>query len=315
MNPNHLPKNQPRRIVIAAAGGFLGRILVHWFHARGDEVVVLVRRPVRGLEAKQVLWDGETAGDWTRELEGADALINLAGRSVDCRYHAENRRLILESRLKSTRVLGQAITSCVRPPVVWFNSASATIYRHAEDRPMDEATGEIGTGFSVDVCRAWEGEMEAAATPKTRKVMLRIAMVLGRDGGVFIPFRMLARLGLGGTLASGRQYMSWLHETDLIGAIEFLMIRPEIAGAVNLSAPNPVTNADWMRQFRRWFGPGFGLPAVKWMLELGAFALRTETELLLKSRRVVPGRLLEAGYRFRFPELGSALDDLADDRR
>ena len=188
MNPNHPPKNKPRRIVIAAAGGFLGRILVRWFHAQGDEVIALVRRPVPGLEANQVIWDGETAGDWTRELEGADALINLAGRSVDCRYHAENRRLILESRLKSTHVLGQAITSCVRPPVVWFNSASATIYRHAEDRPMDEATGEIGTGFSVDVCRAWEGEMEAAATPKTRKVMLRIAMVLGRDGGVFIPF-------------------------------------------------------------------------------------------------------------------------------
>ena len=179
---------------------------------------------------------------------------------------------------------------------------------------MDETTGEIGEGFSVDVCRAWEGEMEAAATPKTRKVMLRIAMVLGRDGGVFIPFRMLARLGLGGTLASGRQYMSWLHETDLIGAIEFLMIRPEIAGAVNLSAPNPLTNAGWMREFRGRYGPGFGLPAAKWMLELGAFALRTETELLLKSRRVVPGRLLEAGYRFQFPELGSALDDLAADR-
>lgn len=303
-----------RRIVIAAGTGFLGRSLTTWFQSRGDEAVVLTRRLVADCSARQVVWNGETLGEWVRELEGADALINLAGRSVDCRYDAENRRLILESRLKSTRVLGQAITSCVRPPVVWFNAASATIYRHAEDRPMDEATGEIGTGFSVDVCRAWEGEMEAAATPKTRKVMLRIAMVLGRDGGVFIPFRMLARLGLGGTLASGRQYMSWLHETDLIGAIEFLMIRPEIAGAVNLSAPNPLTNAGWMREFRQRFGPGFGLPAVKWMLELGAFALRTETELLLKSRRVVPGRLLEAGYRFRFPELGAALDDLAADR-
>ena len=311
MNQQPVSKTQPRRIVIAAAGGFLGRSLVSWFRAKGDDVVALVRRPVPGLDAKQVLWDGETAGEWTSELEGADAVINLAGRSVDCRYHAENRRLILESRLKSTRVLGQAIGRCARPPVVWFNSASATIYRHSEDRPMDETTGEIGSGFSVDVCRAWEGEMEAAATPKTRKVMLRIAMVLGRDGGVFIPFRLLARLGLGGTLAGGRQYMSWLHEADLIGAIEFLMRRPDIAGAVNLSAPNPVTNAEWMREFRQRFGPGFGLPAAKWMLELGAFFLRTETELLLKSRRVIPGRLLEAGYCFRFPDVRSALDDLS----
>ena len=314
MNQPSVSKARPRRIVIAAAGGFLGRSLVRWFRAQGDEVVALVRRPAPGLNAKQVLWDGETAGEWIGELEGADALINLAGRSVDCRYNPENRRLILESRLKPTRVLGQAIGRCARPPVVWFNSASATIYRHAEDRPMDEATGEIGTGFSVDVCCAWEGEMEAAVTPRTRKVMLRIAMVVGRDGGVLVPFRMLARLGLGGTLASGRQYMSWLHEADLIGAMEFLMGRPDIAGAVNLSAPNPVTNAGWMCEFRRRYGPGFGLPAAKWMRELGAFVLRTETELLLKSRRVVPGRLLEAGYRFRFPELGSALDDLAADR-
>ncbi len=311
MNQQAVSKSQPRRIVMAAAGGFLGRSLVGWFRSQGDNVVALVRRPVRGLDARQVLWDGETAGEWFSELEGADAVINLAGRSVDCRYHADNRRLILESRLKSTRVLGQAIGSCARPPVVWFNSASATIYRHAEDRPMDEATGEIGSGFSVDVCRAWEGEMEAAVTPRTRKVMLRIAMVLGRDGGVFIPFRLLARLGLGGTLAGGRQYMSWLHEADLIGAIEFLMGRPDIAGAVNLSAPNPVTNGDWMREFRQRFGPGFGLPAAKWMLEVGACFMRTETELLLKSRRVVPGRLLEAGFVFRFPELGAALEDLA----
>ncbi len=300
-----------RRIVIAAGTGFLGRSLTTWFQARGDGVVVLTRRIVGDCEARQVLWDGESLGDWARELEGAASLINLAGRSVDCRYNGENRRLILESRLKSTRVLGQAIGACAMPPTVWFNAASATIYRHAEDRPMDEATGEIGTGFSVDVCRAWEGEMEAAVTPRTRKVMLRIAMVLGRDGGVFIPFRLLARLGLGGTLASGRQYMSWLHEEDLIGAIEFLMGRPDIAGAVNLSAPNPVRNIEWMREFRRRYGPGVGLPAAKWMLEVGAFFLRTETELLLKSRRVVPGRLREAGYCFQFPDLGSALDDLS----
>lgn len=307
-------QSKARRIVIAAGTGFLGRSLTTWFQSHGHEVVVLTRRLVADFAAKQVLWDGETIGDWARELEGAAALINLAGRSVDCRYHAENRRLILESRLKSTRVLGQAIGACAKPPPVWFNAASATIYRHAEDRAMDEATGEIGTGFSVDVCNAWEGEMQAAATPGTRKVMLRIAMVLGRGGGVFVPFRLLARLGLGGTLASGRQYMSWLHEEDLAAAIAFLMERPDIVGPVNLSAPNPVTNTDWMREFRRRHGLGFGLPATRWMLEIGAFLMRTETELLLKSRRVVPGRLLEAGFKFRFPELGAALDDLAEAR-
>ncbi len=308
------PTAPRRRIVIAAAGGFLGRKLARRFHALGDEVVALVRRPVEGLVAKQVLWDGERLSDWAAELEGAEALINLAGRSVDCRYNEANRRLILESRVNATRVLGQAIGRCATPPAAWFNAASATIYREAEDRPMDEATGEIGSGFSVDVCRAWEAELDAAVTPGTRKIALRISMIAGRDGGVVPPFRMLARLGLAGPLAGGRQFMSWMHEADFVGAIEFLLSRPDISGPVNFAAPNPVRNADWMRMFRERFGPGIGLPATRWMLELGAFVLRTEMELLLKSRRVVPGRLLEAGYPFRFPELGAALDDLRTNR-
>jgi uncharacterized protein len=299
-----------RRIVITAANGFLGRGLVKWFAARGDEVIVFLRRQVEGLTAKQVLWDGVNLGDWSAELEGATAVINLAGRSVDCRYHEENRRLILESRVNSTRVLGQAIARCKRPPDVWLNSSSATIYRHAEDRPMDETKGEIGSGFSVDVCRAWEAEVMAAPTPRTRRVLLRTAMVMGRDGGVFVPFRLLARLGLGGTLGNGRQFMSWIHEQDFARAIEWLIEHPELDGPVNLAAPVPLPNADWMRHFLGRFGPGFGLPAARWMLEMGAWALRTETELLLKSRRVVPGRLLEAGFEFRFPGLSLALDDL-----
>jgi uncharacterized protein (TIGR01777 family) len=284
--------------------------LVCWFSAQGDEVVALVRRTDVALGVKQVLWDGETLGPWAAELEGAEAVINLAGRSVDCRYHAENRRQILESRLGSTRVLGRAIAECARPPAVWLNSSSATIYRHAEDRPMDEANGEIGSGFSVDVCLAWEAEAMAAPAPKTRRVLLRTAMVLGRDGGVFVPFRLLARLGLGGTLAGGRQYMSWLHDADFARAIDWLIAHREVEGPVNLAAPNPIPNAEWMRLFRERFGPGIGLPAARWMLEIGAFFLRTETELLLKSRRVVPGRLLAGGFRFEHPTVASALDDL-----
>jgi uncharacterized protein (TIGR01777 family) len=311
MKLNPPTTRRPRRIVIAAANGFLGRGLAAWFAGQGDEVVALLRRLAEDMEAKQVVWDGETLGGWATELEGSTALINLAGRSVDCRYHEKNRRLILESRLRSTRVLGEAIAACAQPPAVWLNSSSATIYRHAEDRPMAEAMGEIGQGFSVDVCRAWEAEVMAAATPRTRRVLLRTAMVLGRNGGVFLPFRLLARLGLGGTLASGRQYMSWLHELDFAQAIDWLIGHPEIDGAVNLAAPNPIPNAEWMRLFRQRFGPGMGLPAARWMLEVGAFVLRTETELLLKSRRVVPGRLLEAGFEFRFPTVAEALEDLA----
>jgi uncharacterized protein (TIGR01777 family) len=310
MKPDPRSSSAPRRIVITAANGFLGRGLVEWFSEKGDEVVALVRRRVEGLNVKQVVWDGENLGPWTTELEGATAVINLAGRSVDCRYHEQNRRLILESRLRSTRVLGQAIAACRQPPAVWLNSSSATIYRHAEDRSMDEAAGEIGKGFSVDVCLAWEAEVMAAETPVTRRVLLRTAMVLGRNGGVFQPFKWLARLGLGGTLANGRHYMSWLHETDFARAIDWLIRHPELNGAVNLAAPNPIFNAEWMRLFRRRFGPGIGLPAARWMLAVGAFFLRTETELLLKSRRVVPGRLLGSGFKFRFPTVEAALEDL-----
>jgi uncharacterized protein (TIGR01777 family) len=237
-------------------------------------------------------------------------VVNLAGRSVNCRYNARNRQEIYDSRLDSTRAVGEAIAACETPPPVWLNASSATVYRHALDRPMDEATGEIGTGFSVDVCLKWEQALRDAPTPRTRKVALRTALVLGPgEGGVMEAFLRLVRLGLGGTMGRGDQFVSWVHVGDFLGALDFLIDR-QLEGAVNVAAPNPLTNREFMAALRRACRVPAGLPAAAWMLEIGAVFLGTETELILKSRRVVPGRLLAAGYQFRFPEAQEALHDL-----
>jgi uncharacterized protein (TIGR01777 family) len=306
-----------KRIIIAGGSGFLGQLLARHFAARGWEVVVLTRRlHEQGGAAREVVWDGRSPGDWTRELEGADAVINLAGRSVDCRYHARNRREIMQSRLEPTRALGEAMAQCAQPPRVWLNASTATIYRHTFGPAWDES-GEIGAApeakdaFSIEVATAWEREFNAAPTPRTRKVALRSAMVLGHGrNSVFPVLRRMARLGLGGRMGSGRQFVSWVHHEDFCCAVEFVLDHDEITGVVNLAAPNPLPNAEMMRLFREVCGAPFGLPATEWMLELGAFLLRTETELIIKSRRVVPGRLLAAGFQFRFPELRGALVNL-----
>lgn len=296
------------KIILAGGTGCLGRLLQRHLTKQGFEVCVLSRR----AEAGTVRWDGETLGPWTAELEGAAAVINLAGRSVDCRYTAANRRRIMDSRIKSTRVVGEAIGRCARPPRVWLNSSTATIYRHTFGPSWDE-TGETGAtpaakdAFSVEVATAWEHEFGRAVTAHTRKVALRTAMVLSRGGGVFPVVDRLVRCGLGGAMAGGRQFMSWIHEDDFCRALGWLIQRGDFAGPVNLAAPNPLTNAGFMREFRRVRGVPFGLPAAGWMLEVGAVFLRTETELIIKSRRVVPGRLLDAGFTFRFPELPAAL--------
>lgn len=301
-----------RRIILAGGAGFLGRILARYFAAREWEVVVITRK-ARAAEAgvRFVEWDGERIDSWAGELEGADALVNLAGRSVNCRYNARNRQEICESRLKSTAVLGAAIAKCDRPPRVWVNSSSATIYRHASDRPMDEATGEIGSGFSVDVCQRWEGTFFDAPVSATRRVAVRSAMVFGPgEGGVFEAFHRIVRLGLGGTLGSGEQFVSWIHEGDFARAVEWLIAHGELDGTVNLASPNPLPNRDFMRAFREVCGMRIGLPASGWMLEIGAIFLRTEAELLLKSRRVVPGRLRDSGFVFEFPEWRAALGEI-----
>ncbi|MEO8429229.1 MAG: TIGR01777 family oxidoreductase [Verrucomicrobiota bacterium] len=307
-----------KRVVVAGGSGFLGQLLAHHFLTCGYEVVILRRAPMDSLGLlKQVCWDGRSLGDWTRELDGADVVVNLAGRSVNCRYHARNRRLILESRVNSTRVLGEAIAQCAQPPRVWLNASTATIYKHSIDRPMDEATGEIGStpeandAFSVEVARTWEQSLNEARTPNTHKIALRTAMVLGNGPNSVLPvLRRLVRFGLGGQMASGRQFVSWIHEVDFCRAIEWLIGRDDFTGPVNLAAPNPVPNREMMECLREVCHVSFGLPATQWMLELGAFFLRTETELIIKSRRVIPGRLMAAGFQFRFPHLRETLVDL-----
>jgi uncharacterized protein (TIGR01777 family) len=255
-----------------------------------------------------------------RELEKTDVVINLAGRSVNCRYNAANRREILESRTQATRILGEALTLVAHPPLLWMNASTATIYRHALDRPMDEETGELGGNepnapsswrFSIDVAKRWEESFYAVSTPNTRKIALRSAMTMSPDrGGIFDVLLRLVRFGLGGCSGSGRQFVSWIHELDYVRAIDFLIAEEGIAGCVNIAAPGPLPNSEFMAALRRAWGRRVGLPSAKWMLEMGAVFLRTETELILKSRRAVPGRLLASGFQFRFPDWSTAALDL-----
>jgi uncharacterized protein len=303
--------NSGGKIILPGASGFMGRTLAAWLQAQGFETLVLSRYPNRGLEARVMHWDGRTLGPWAQELNGARAVINLTGRSVNCRYNERNKAEIYSSRLDSTRVIGEAIARCDTPPLVWLNAASATIYRHAEDRAMDEESGELGTGFSVDVCQRWEAMLFAEPTPQTRRVAMRTAIVMGADrGGVLQYLRVLARMGLLGPMGNGRQMMSWVHIEDFCRACLWLIHNHQLDGAINIAAPYPVPNADFLRLVREELGVLAGLPAPAWLLEIGAFFLRTETELILKSRFVVPTRLLRSGFRFEHPEAGPALHDL-----
>jgi len=306
------------RIIVAGGSGFIGRLLTDRLVSENRDVVVLTRTPQEDARSiRQVRWDGRTLGDWARELEDARALINLAGRSVNCRYNERNRREILESRVDSTRVLGEAIARCSKPPSVWLNASTATIYKHTFDRQMDEATGEIGAtpeakdAFSIEVARAWEEAFFRASTPATRKVALRTAMVFASSkGGVYRVLRGLTRWGLGGAISGGRQYVSWIHEADFGRSVEWLIDRDDFSGPVNLASPNPIPQREMMRIVRRELGVPFGLPATRRMLEVAAFVHRTEAELIVKSRRVVPGRLQAAGFQFGFPRMEDAVREI-----
>ncbi len=306
-----------KRIILAGGSGFLGQLLAKRFLENGHDVVVLTRSPAANSAAREVRWDAAKRGDWKREINGADALINLTGRTVDCRYTLKNRREIMDSRVNSTRVLGEAIAGCAKPPRVWLNASSASIYRHTFGPPWDETgtdftpTTEVQDEFSLEVIHAWERALYVAPTPHTRKVALRTTMVLGLGrNSVFPVLCRLARFGLGGRMGSGQQFVSWIHHEDFCRALEFLLARDEVSGPVNLAAPNPLPNAEMMRAFRELVCAPFGLPATEWMLEVGAFFLRTETELILKSRRVVPGRLTKSGFQFHFPHFREALENL-----
>ena len=307
------------KIVIPGGSGQVGTILARSFQKEGHEVIVLSRSPSK-KPWRVVEWDGHSLGDWIKELEQADAVINLAGRSVNCRYHARNREEILKSRVESTKVIGKAIAQATYPPRVWLQASTATIYAHRYDVPNDEFTGILGGyesdvpetwNFSIEVAKAWEQSFEALLLPHTRKVLLRSAIIMSSDrGGAFDILFRLTRLGLGGKAGNGRQYVSWIHELDFIRAIQWLIENETVQGPINLAAPNPLPNVEFMSNLRKAWGIKLGLPATNWMLEIGAFFLRTETELILKSRRVIPGRLLKEGFSFKFSTWVEAAVDL-----
>lgn len=310
------------RIVVTGGTGQVGRVLARHWRAAGHQVVVVARSSPGQTPWKTVRWDARTLGEWAKEIDGADMVVNLAGRSVNCRYNAANRREILESRVETTKLVGQAIERCSRPPRLWMNASTATIYRHAFDRAMDEATGELGGAepdapetwrFSIDVAKSWEEAFFSSGAPSTRKIALRSAMVMSPDrGGIFDTLLGLVRRGLGGASGSGKQYVSWVHEQDFLRALDYLAAHEDIDGIANIASPNPLPNRDFMAALRRAWGVKIGLPATEWMLEIGALFLRTETELILKSRRVVPGRLLAHGFQFEFPKWPAAARDLVD---
>jgi uncharacterized protein len=311
---------RPLRIVIPGGSGQVGRMLARHFQERGHHVTILTRGP-SAEQWQNVHWDGRHPGLWTQYLEGADVCINLTGRSVNCRYTAENRESIYNSRIQSTRLLGNVIAGLADPPRLWLNASTATIYRHALDRPTDERTGQLGgneTGapdawnFSIRVAKDWEEAFFDVPTPRTRKVAMRSSITFSPvPGNAFAILLNLVRLGLGGKQGNGRQFVSWIHETDFARAVEFLITREELEGPVNIASPNPLPNREFMAVLRDAWGMPNGLPAPAPLLEIAAFFMRTETELVLKSRRVVPGRLLDAGFTFQFPTWPDAAEDLA----
>jgi uncharacterized protein (TIGR01777 family) len=309
------------KIVIVGGTGQIGAILCRHFSAVGDEVVVLTRNPTTDSIGRCVQWDGRTLGDWTRELEGAYVVINLAGKSVNCRYGKENRREILESRVDSVRVIRRALEKAKQPPRVWLQAATATIYAHRFDAANDEFTGIIGGGepkapdtwrFSIDVAKAWEAAAtESGPLPNTRTVIMRSAMTMSPDrGGIFAHLLGVVRFGIGGPTAGGRQFVSWIHEADFVRAVRFLIDNEELSGAVNICSPNPSPNSEFMRELRRAWGTRVAFPTPKLILEIGTFLMRTESELVLKSRRVVPARLLQHGFKFQFPYWFDAATEL-----
>lgn len=304
------------KIIIPGGNGHLGTLLSRALRARGHHVVVLTRQ----LDNRGRLWDGRTLGPWAEELDGADAVINLAGRSVNCRYSARHRDEIMRSRVDSTRVIGEAIALAKRPPRVWLQTSTATIYAHGFGVPNDERSGVIGGHepgvpadwhFSIDVAQAWEKAIDDANTPRTRKVKLRAAVVMTAEpGGIFALMQRHVRLGFG-RFGDGLQVMSWIHERDFIRAVEWLLEHDDVEGVVNLASPQPIPNRDFMRVLRAAMGKRFGIPSSGWILRFGAWVMRTEPELVLKSRNVVPGRLLERGFTFEFPRWEEAARDLA----
>lgn len=302
---------QYHKIVLAGGNGYLGRVLANYYRDLAEEVIILSRKPAAAQgNIITLVWDGKTTGEWTNALEGADLLINLCGKNVNCRYTPQNKQEIISSRVVPTALLGKVIAGLNHPPELWINVTSATIYRHAEDHAQDEATGQIGYGFSIDVCKQWEQTFFDAQTPGTRKVALRMGIVLGHSDGVFPRLLNLVKLGMGGKQGNGRQYVAWVHEYDVARITEWLLQQPDAEGVYNCTAPQAVQNHELMHIIRRSYGIPVGLPAPQWLLEIGAMVIGTETELILKSRWVAPKRLLDGGFEFQYAHAEYAVHDI-----
>lgn len=295
-----------KKIIIAGGTGFLGQVLKTHFTKQNYTVFVLSRQP---KSENEIYWNGSELGDWTKHLENADALINLSGKSVDCRYTDKNKKAIYNSRIDTTNLLGLAVNLCDNPPKYWFNSSTATIYKGSLDTPNTEQNGIIGDDFSMNIAKSWEQTFNAITTPKTKKVILRTSIVLGKNGGAIIPLKQLTRFGLGGKQASGQQKVSWIHEDDFTNAIQFLM-EQKLEGVFNLCVPQPTDNKTLMQSLRHVLKVPFGISHPLWLLKLGAFFIGTETELVTKSRNVLPEKLLQHGFIFKFENIKTALENV-----
>jgi len=299
-----------KNLIIAAGTGFLGNVLIQHFNNKFEEIVILTRgKSEIKNKIKYVNWDAKSFSGWEKELENADVVINLAGKSVDCRYTEKNKAEILASRIESTKILNEAILQCKNPPKHFINSSTATIYRHSEDKEMDEYTGEIGNDFSMNVAKSWEKTFYEIDTPNTLKTAIRTSIVLGKKGGAFIPLKKLTQFGLGGKNGNGKQFVSWIHEKDFARAVEFI-IEKKLSGSVNVISPKPIRNEVFMKKLQKEIGIPFGLPISKTLLEFGARIINTETELILKSRNVIPKRLTENGFEFEFADLNKTFKNL-----
>jgi len=312
-----------KKIVIAGGTGFIGQEMIKYF-GKENNIIILTRQLLNSKTNRNnysdlgqddltnvefIKWDGKTQGAWSKSINNAHMIINLAGKSVNCRYNEKNKKEIFDSRTDATEAIGGAIKNCSSPPLLWINASSATIYRHATDRPQDEYTCEFHNDFSVQVCKRCEKAFNDQLTTYTRKVALRMAITIG-PGGILIPFFNLLKFGLGGKQASGKQMFSWVHIEDICRMIEWIFDHKEIEGTYNCCSPNPVSNNEFMQTLRKATGNKFGLPAFKWMLAIGAPVIGTELELILKSRWVVPTKILETGFTFKYPLLKDALNEI-----
>lgn len=301
-----------KKLVIAGGTGFLGWVLTQHFKSSFDKIVILSRTKRPDHEnIRYEIWNGRNPGEWINAVDGADVLINLTGKSVNCRYTQRNKNEILKSRIASTQILGEAIRSVNNPPRVWLQASSSTIYRSSYDKIMTERTGEIGDDFSMNVCKQWERAFNNEECLHTRKIIMRIAIVLGKRGGALPPTLLLARLGLGGQQGPGKQMVSWIHEKDFARMVEWLIEHGKHRSIYNCASPGPISNSMFMKAFRNYLHIPFGIPPPSWLLEIGSFLIRTETELLLKSRWVYPERLLTEGFRFTYTNIIDALENLS----